>query len=443
MDDLVCFIGQKAFIEKDGELLVLHDTQMGWDLPGGKVLEGETDLGMSLQREVKEETGLEIVVGRPFYTWFFTILIDSGHRSAGKKIFNTGYRCAYVSGEIKLSSEHQSYKWINKNNYKNYFKSGFTDALKAYFEGLEDVDVKHNANLSKLSHKALEGNSYFADWARRASAEPDKVYIEILGKLGDLKVQKSWDVFAKIYNEDTPDSVFYGAVKFVDQILRSQGVGRADLTTDVACGTGAVSRILTSFGYRNIVAFDRSRAMLSEAFRLCSHMPSIRIMEAEIEEVSLEPCSKAMVWIDFSSNFALSKDELSKWLNNLLANLTEGGVLLFDVRTRTGWDVDFFKQKVTAYETENFQRLWVNLPDYEKGQITFDIFIRVKDRSGEWLPWEREQMSERMWSLSEIKEIVKGLKLAELVNIYNDNFIMYKDDHVEPGLAYLVLRKNK
>lgn len=305
----------------------------------------------------------------------------------------------------------------------------------------EVVDLKHSAKLSKLRYKALQGQSYFADWARRASSEADKVYEEILDKLGNLKVQKPWDAFAKIYNEDTPDSVFYGAIKFVDKILKQNGVGRTDLVVDAACGTGAVSRILTSFGYKQITAFDRSRAMLSEAFRLCSHMPSIKIMEAEIEEVSLESAPKAMVWIDFSSNFALSKDELIKWLNNLLANLTGGGVLLFDVRTRTGWEVDFFKQKVTAYETENFQRLWINLPDYEKGLITFDIFIRVKDRGGEWLPWEREQMTERMWGLSEVKEIVQKLTGVSLVGIYGDDFVQLTDVSAEPGLAYLLLQR--
>jgi 8-oxo-dGTP pyrophosphatase MutT (NUDIX family) len=107
---------------------------MGLDLPGGKIFAGETDVSKSLEREVKEETGLEIAVGTPFYTWFFTIPLDSGHRSAGKKIFNVGYRCTYVSGEIKLSREHDKYFWVNKNNYSNQLKSGFSDALKAYYE---------------------------------------------------------------------------------------------------------------------------------------------------------------------------------------------------------------------------------------------------------------------------------------------------------------------
>ena len=135
MDDLVCFIGQKAFIEKDGELLLLRDRRtQGYDMPGGKIIVGETDLAASLQREVTEETGLEIEVGIPFYTWFYTIPLHSGHRSAGKTIFNVGYRCIYVHGVITLSMEHDKYTWINHSHYSDYRESGFFNALEAYFD---------------------------------------------------------------------------------------------------------------------------------------------------------------------------------------------------------------------------------------------------------------------------------------------------------------------
>jgi hypothetical protein len=150
-----------------------------------------------------------------------------------------------------------------------------------------------------------------------------------------------------------------------------------------------------------------------------------------------------MVWIDFSSNFALNETELYAWLSNLIANLTLDGILMFDVRTKVGWNIDFFKQKVTAYETDNFQRLWINMPDYDKQQITFDIFIRVKDKNGEWLPWEREQMTERMWSLTEIKTTINKLKGVELLDIYKDDFAVLKQGETEPGLAYIILKRVK
>lgn len=339
-------------------------------------------------------------------------------------------------------------KYSDNTDLKKYIKD-FLESIdkqireEPYQSIGEVVDLQHSAALSKLRFKALQGKSYFSDWARKAISEPDQVYKEILEKLGNLPVQQPWDVFAKIYNEDTPDSVFIGAVKFADKIFRANNIGCSDQLVDVACGTGAVSRILTSFGYKNVIAFDRSRAMLSETFRLSSHMPSIRIQESDISNVKLAPPAKGMIWIDFSSNFALNEADLYQWLSNLIANLTSDGVLMFDVRTKTGWNIDFFKQKVTAYETNNFQRLWVNMPDYDKQQITFDIFIRVKDKSGEWLPWEREQMTEHMWSLKDIETVIKKLSAVELLGIYKDDFAVMKAGEPEPGLAYIILKRLK
>lgn len=337
-------------------------------------------------------------------------------------------------------------KYSNLDDLKKYID----DFLKSISKQLEDepsqavdevVDLQHSSALSRLRFKALQGKSYFSDWARRASSDPDKVYEEILKKLGNLPIQQPWDVFAKIYNEDTPDNVFIGAVKFADIVFRANGVGKADQIADAACGTGAISRILTSFGYRTLISFDRSRPMLGEAYRLCSHLPSIKILEADISSVDLPRPAKGMIWIDFSSNFALEEKELKQWLTNLVSNLDTDGVLMFDVRTKTGWNIDFFKQKVTAYETDRFQRLWINKPDYKNQRITFDIFIRVRDKDGEWLTWEREQMTERMWSLDEVGAVVRKLKGVKLLGVYRDDFAPLGSSKEEPGLAYLVLKK--
>ena len=40
-DDALFCVGQKAFIEKEGKVLILHDPVEGLDFPGGKIQEGE------------------------------------------------------------------------------------------------------------------------------------------------------------------------------------------------------------------------------------------------------------------------------------------------------------------------------------------------------------------------------------------------------------------
>lgn len=130
IDDQLLFVGQKAFIEKDGEILILLDPKLGLDLPGGKIKEGEMDLEEALKREVREETGLEINIGEPFTSWIIEFPPD--HRNQGK-VFLIGYKCKYISGEVTLSDEHSEYKWINKDSFKKLSKDGHFKAIEKYF----------------------------------------------------------------------------------------------------------------------------------------------------------------------------------------------------------------------------------------------------------------------------------------------------------------------
>ena len=134
-DDALFCVGQKAFIEKDGKVLVLNDPSEGLDFPGGKIQEGEakdgdaSSLFRSLNREVREETGLEIEVGNPFVVWYHEF--PKNHRNYPKVVYLVGFKCKYVSGEIKLSDEHNKFKWVDKNDYAEVDDgSDYFDALK-------------------------------------------------------------------------------------------------------------------------------------------------------------------------------------------------------------------------------------------------------------------------------------------------------------------------
>jgi len=132
-EDEIFYVGQKAFIKKGDETLVLGDPIEGLDYPGGKIQEGETDLVESLKREVREETGLEISVGEPFATW--TNTFPDGHRLAGKQVFLVAYKCEYLSGEVKLSHEHDKFSWVNKTNFKEVDDgTSYFDILEKYYK---------------------------------------------------------------------------------------------------------------------------------------------------------------------------------------------------------------------------------------------------------------------------------------------------------------------
>jgi 8-oxo-dGTP pyrophosphatase MutT (NUDIX family) len=135
-EDQLFYVGQKALIEKDGKVLVLSIPLIGADLPGGKIQVGEFDFGKSLQREVLEETGLTISVGTPVSTGYFRFNPQALKKDkASEFVYIVAYTCSYLSGDIQLSDEHESYQWVSRTDYKSIDdKNGLiTKILTEYF----------------------------------------------------------------------------------------------------------------------------------------------------------------------------------------------------------------------------------------------------------------------------------------------------------------------
>ncbi len=125
-------VAGKAVIRKEDKILLVQrppddafDPNL-WELPGGKLEYGE-DLIESLKREVEEEVDLQIEVKVPFKTWHFY----------KKPYWVTGvtFICDYMGGSVKLSPEHQAYKWIDPKDYLEYpLSTTVKEQIEAYLK---------------------------------------------------------------------------------------------------------------------------------------------------------------------------------------------------------------------------------------------------------------------------------------------------------------------
>jgi len=110
-------IAMKAVIANaNGEVLLLRvaDTDKAggnagkYGAPGGKLKPGEA-WEEGLKREVKEETGLDIVVGRPLQVGEWRPVVQ-GRQLQIVAVF---FACTSSTTEVKLSEENDAYAWVD------------------------------------------------------------------------------------------------------------------------------------------------------------------------------------------------------------------------------------------------------------------------------------------------------------------------------------------
>jgi len=75
-----------------------------WHIPGGSVEEGER-YEEALIREIREETGLEISVGRYI----------GSHKTPTSRREARCYECFYVSGELRAGDDLEEGIWVPRN----------------------------------------------------------------------------------------------------------------------------------------------------------------------------------------------------------------------------------------------------------------------------------------------------------------------------------------
>ncbi|MFA5013718.1 MAG: NUDIX hydrolase [Candidatus Paceibacterota bacterium] len=132
-------VAMKILLKKGNKVLLLKYFSDGLtDLPGGRIDNNEYDLPIEkiIKREVQEELGknLKYKLGKPAFQ-FRRYFKKTGHR-----IFITVYEAKYISGNIKLSREHNDYEWVDPKKVRATQKS-FTGkeeylAFKNYFKTL-------------------------------------------------------------------------------------------------------------------------------------------------------------------------------------------------------------------------------------------------------------------------------------------------------------------
>ena len=99
-----------------------------WEFPGGKIEQYETP-EQCLAREMKEEFGIDVLVGE-----FFD---ESIYRYGPETIRLLGYRAVWTAGKIS-SSAHADYKWVSLKQIQDF---DFAPADIKFVKKLQQEDI--------------------------------------------------------------------------------------------------------------------------------------------------------------------------------------------------------------------------------------------------------------------------------------------------------------
>ena len=86
-------------------VLIMKNARGEWEFPGGQIEEGE-DIIQGLQREIVEETGVQVKVGK---------LVGVYSNLSQPTIVNFNFLCEWISGDIRTSDESLEVAWFSRD----------------------------------------------------------------------------------------------------------------------------------------------------------------------------------------------------------------------------------------------------------------------------------------------------------------------------------------
>ena len=247
-----------------------------------------------------------------------------------------------------------------------------------------------------------------------------------------------YDILAPFYDAINGEVDYKRWADFIEKIIEKELKFSPELVLDLGCGTGKMTRELSSRGY-DMTGVDYSPEMLGVARReaeregldilwLCQDMCELDLYGTVDVAVSCLDCI----------NHLTKKSELSRALARVHNFLSPGGLFIFDINGRAKFE-NIYADKTYVMDEDGAYCVWQNFYDKKRKICDFYITLFKESCDGKYERFD-EQQRERMYT---VKEIETELKRGgfEPIGAYSDFDFSQGEDASER--IYFVARCNK
>ena len=205
--------------------------------------------------------------------------------------------------------------------------------------------------------------------------------------------EPSYSALAPYYEQLNSEVDYDGIAEFIDRTIKQRRRSENELTLDLGCGTGTVTRRLAALGY-DMIGVDCSEDMLAEAQRRSTEVHGGKhplCICQDIRSLELYGAVGAAVCCLDGLNYLCGRGDLDRCLGALANYLEPGGVFIFDVNTPHKFR-DIYGTRDYVIEDEGVLCAWEN--DYNEKTGICDFYLSVFSERENGL-WERSDEVQR------------------------------------------------
>ncbi len=240
-----------------------------------------------------------------------------------------------------------------------------------------------------------------------------------------------YDAIAHVYEKLNSEIDYKKWADFVEAAFDRFLPSRPEIVLDLACGTGTMTRELSTRGY-DMIGVDGSADMLSEAYMRGAQ--GILYLKQDMREFELYGTVGATLSCLDSINYLLTEEDVKTTFSLVHNYLDPDGLFLFDVNTPYKFENIYsdnsyiLEDEMEDSDTgEKYQVFcgWQNFYDKESGICDFYLTL-FEEIDGKYMRSD-EQQRERCYTLDTLKKLLMECGF-EFLGVYADyNFSLPTD----------------